>query len=223
MTSTRQNKKGEDELHSTIESVVTSLCKSEDFINILCESITKVISEKFEREIDSLKKQNEKFQDTIANQNIIINGMERKQEKFKQSLPSKNLRIYGVEENRNESCIQNIMEIINERMNLKVSESDVESCYRAGKFVADSNKPIMVKFYNTYHKHIVYNNRKLLKKTGIIIREDLTYEHIKLLKAAISRVGETGKVWTIQGKLFIKLDTDKNYHQINSMEDLAKI
>ncbi|KAG5861248.1 hypothetical protein JTB14_013261 [Gonioctena quinquepunctata] len=95
MTSTRQNKKGEDELHSTIKSVVTSICKSEDFINILCESITKVISEKFEREIDSLKKENEKFQDTIANQNIIINGMERKQEKFEQSLRSKNLRIYG--------------------------------------------------------------------------------------------------------------------------------
>ncbi|KAG5865066.1 hypothetical protein JTB14_011899 [Gonioctena quinquepunctata] len=223
MTSTRQNKKGEDELHSTIKSVVTSLCKSEDFINILCESITKVISEKFEREIDSLKKENEKFQDTIANQNILINGMERKQEKFEQSLRSKNLRIYGVKENRNESCIQNIMAIINERMNLKVSESDVESCYRAGKSVTDSNRPIMVKFYNRYHKHIVNNNKKLLKKTGIIIREDLTYEQIKLLKAAISRVGETGKVWTNQGKLFINLDTDKNYHQINAMEDLAKI
>ncbi|KAG5884313.1 hypothetical protein JTB14_018036 [Gonioctena quinquepunctata] len=162
-------------------------------------------------------------EDTIANQNIIINGMGRKQEKFEQSSRSKNLRIYGVKENRNEGCIQNIMEIINERMNLKVSESDVESCYRAGKFVADSNRPIMVKFYNRYHKHIFYNNKKLLKKTGIIIREDLTYEQIKLLKAAISRVGETGKVWTNQGKLFIKLGTDKNYHQINSMEDLAEI
>ncbi|KAG5872953.1 hypothetical protein JTB14_020344 [Gonioctena quinquepunctata] len=119
--------------------------------------------------------------------------MLKKQEHFEQSLRSKSLRIYGVKEKREENSFQSVLHMFNEKMKLNLNESDVESCYTIGKFGIDSNRPIIFKFYSRYHEHLAYNNKKILKKTGFIIREDLNPDQFKLLKAVVSEVGVSGK------------------------------
>ncbi|KAG5867569.1 hypothetical protein JTB14_027442 [Gonioctena quinquepunctata] len=82
MTSTRSNEKGEDELLTTIKSVVTNLCCSKDLINILCKSITQIFTGKFEKEINNLRKENENLQATIKCLTVTIKEMLKKREHF---------------------------------------------------------------------------------------------------------------------------------------------
>nr|CAI5818808.1 unnamed protein product [Callosobruchus analis]CAI5862850.1 unnamed protein product [Callosobruchus analis]CAI5866493.1 unnamed protein product [Callosobruchus analis] len=50
-------------------------------------------------------------------------------------------------------------------------------------------------------KSLLYNKKKLLKKTPYVIKEDLTSENIRLMKSAIGRFGLTN-VWSLDGNIY---------------------
>ncbi|CAH1170744.1 unnamed protein product [Phaedon cochleariae] len=216
----RSTRKGEDELHSTIKSVVIKLCNSEEFINSITASITETITQKFNKEIENLRRENKELVKKVQNQDILLQSLAEKEEKHEQHLRSRNIRFYGVKEDGNENCAAAIQEILSSKMNIDIESWHLDSCYRVGKYVRDKNRPIMVRFSTLFHKNIVYQNKKKLKSTGVIVKEDLTVEQMKVFKAAIAKVANNGRVWTNFGNIFAKFNGENDLIKLKCFDDV---
>ncbi|KAG5860767.1 hypothetical protein JTB14_009753 [Gonioctena quinquepunctata] len=118
-----------------------------------------------------------------------------------------------------ESIKDRILQIFNTEMKLTIENSDVGSCYRLEKPNAKKSRPVLVNFFNGYTRQIIFSNKKYLKGTKYVIKEDLTKEQSTLFKMAIQKAG---KVWTSSGTVFLKL-ADTNITKITSIDDLAEV
>lgn len=216
----RNTRKGEDELQSTIKSLVTKLCTSEEFITQLTTIIANSISEKFNKEVESLREENINLIRKIEKQDEIINSLSNKVEKHEQIIRRKNVRLYGLKENDNEICLEVALDVLNTKMKLAVKKEDIEYCYRFGKRLKDKSRPLLIKFNTAYSKNLVYNNKKLLKNSRIVIREDLTANQLNLLKLSLEKVGTNGRVWSNFGTVFIKFNDENKIIKINNLDDV---
>lgn len=218
-----RNRKGDDELQSMIKTLVTKMCSSEDYIKQLSDGIIEVISEKFEKRISLLEEENVKIKRQLKtlqeNNNILVN----KQERFEKHLRRKTLRFYGVEENNSESTTNVLLDILNIKMKSSVNQNEVESCFRIGKSENNKKRPILVKFKDVEVKNKVFGNKKFLKGSGIVSKEDLTVEQFKLYKGASEKVGINGKVWTYHGNIFAKYLDQDLIIKINNGDDLNRL
>nr|CAI5840356.1 unnamed protein product [Callosobruchus analis] len=53
----------------------------------------------------------------------------------------------------------------------------------------NNNKPsgVLVRFHSTNTKELIYDKKKLLKGTGLVIKEDLTENRVKIMEAAVDK------------------------------------
>ncbi|CAG9820667.1 unnamed protein product [Phaedon cochleariae] len=217
------DKKGEDELHSLVGNLVTSICTSEDFLTRLTDTIASIIERKFSKQIELLKTENTKLNKKIDSQEKVILSLVNRQEKLEQQDKMKNVLIFGVNENERENCSETVKTIFKSKMKLEMKDCDLGVSYRIGKINKNKSRPIIVKFSNLYSKNMIYGNKKLLKSTGIVIREDLTSSQQTLLKATLKKVGSTGSAWTNHGNIFVKLNDGNETSLIRSFEDLENL
>lgn len=124
-------------------------------------------------ENNELKKENQILKYRLLN-------CERKLKKF-------NLIFYGLQEEEEELVgIQNILDLINQKLNIDCNFSDIRDIYRIGQKTADKNRPTVVEFINYKLRTDILANSKKLKGTGIFITNDYTpedYEKHKILIA----------------------------------------
>lgn len=107
-------------------------------------------------------------------------------------------------------------------MGVAVDESEIEDCFRIGKFIQGKTRPILVKFARLDIKRNIYKIKKMLKGSGIVIREDLTANRVKIIKLLLEKMnGTDGMVWTIDGNIFAKVG--ENIRKIHSVEDVEKL
>lgn len=223
ITRDQKSKEDVDQLHLAIMTAVNKLCASENFITQLSDTIFKSIKEEINKDIETLKQKTEKLEEIVLQQDEIIKSMKKSCDKHEQFIRKNNILIYGLKENVNEDCRTNIINIFNNKLKLNIKISDIERCFRVGKTTTGKCRPLLVKFFNGYHRSVVFQNKKLLKGCQIVIREDLTTEQSKLLKMALEKVGKNGKVWTNFGVIFIKFTNDNNITKIMSSQDLSRI
>nr|CAI5863153.1 unnamed protein product [Callosobruchus analis] len=82
------------------------------------------------------------------------------------------------------------------------NENDLTSCVRIGKKIGQRNRGVIVKFRTAQIKERVYNRKQKLKGTGIVVKEDLTYEKLKLMQAATEKTFFEGSLelsWSYNG------------------------
>lgn len=218
------------ELQTNIKTLVNKICSSEDFISQLADSISKVIDNHFEDRIQQLEKDNSALKTKLKNYEEMIDNLFVKNEKLEQMSKNKAIRIYGVKEIKNESVDKVVLDIINQKMkviadgkDINFRMEDIENCFRIGKPLRGKPRPILVNFIHQSTKNMIYNDKKKLKGSGIVIREDLTKEKFNIVKMALEKVGDGGNVWTNHGHIYVKLCSNGNIIQINSKEDLYKI
>ncbi|CAH1989193.1 unnamed protein product [Acanthoscelides obtectus] len=108
-------------------------------------------------------------------------------------------------------------------MKINVERPAIECCFRIGQYERDKKRPIVLKFSSMYYKQLAYDNKKLLKSSGMVIREDLTQYKLKLLKDAITKMGRNGRVWTTNGTIFCKYDGEGRTVKIEKPSDIAKL
>lgn len=60
-------------------------------------------------------------------------------------------------------------------MNIHLPEHAIDRCHRIGNYKADSRIPrqIIIKFASYKFRKMVYANKKIIKGTNILVREDL--------------------------------------------------
>lgn len=130
---------------------------------------------------------------------------ERKLDQLEQYTRRNNIRIFGVSEQDGEDVEKKVTDILNNKLKITLPDLAVERTHRTGKRILSAHKhrPIIVKFSNYKFKNEVYNQKRALKGSGIVIREDLTKLRVGTLQHAAKKYGYRN-VWTRDGDIFVK-------------------
>lgn len=189
-----------------IEKVITkAFCKPE-FMEEITKVLVKTVKNSFQEtfkdlnnkilhlneEVESLHKKNEQLKKII----------EKKTDKLEQQSKQKNLRIYGVKFNKNDKLEKVVCNLFENKLDIKMNESKWESCYYVQNNTNEEKGSIFIKFRNASDKEKIYGNKKMLKGSKIVIKEDLTKTRKELLIKAATRFGRTN-TWSLNGDIFI--------------------
>lgn len=136
-----------------------------------------------------------------------------------------NVRIFGIEETAGENTDQIVAELC--RGKLGVVDLTVEALCRThrvgrppkpGPNGEKRHRPIIVRFTSYRDRRLVYESKKKLKGTGIIIREDLTARRLELLQRATAVHG-VRSTWTQDGRV-LWIDSDGTRGAATRLADL---
>ena len=113
------------------------------------------------------------------------------------------------EENSNEDTDKLVLNIINNDLEIGLTEVSIDRTHRIGVTKKKKKKfrPIIVKFVRYYDRKEVFSKKKYLKGRGISITESLTSFSMKKLEEAREKYGFKN-VWTTDGRIMFK---DANY------------
>ena len=108
-------------------------------------------------------------------------------------------------ETKTEDTDEMVLDVINNKLNIEMSEISIDRSHRLGKRKGPGQKPraIIVKFTRYKDRHHVFRNKKLLKGTGISVTESLTVKGMEHHKKVKEQHG-VGNFWTLDGKIMFK-------------------
>ena len=115
-----------------------------------------------------------------------------------------------MEENSNEDTDKLVLNIVNNDLEIDLTEVAIDRTHRIGDPKKKSKKvrPIIAKYVRYYDRKKVFSKKKHLKGKGISITESLTNFRMKKLKEAREKNG-LKHVWTIDGCIMFKDGNDK--------------
>lgn len=117
-----------------------------------------------------------------------------------------NLRVFGVPEVEGEDTDIEVGKIFKDKLKLDIPLERLDRTHRVGRRpgpAADGSprwRPIIVRFTSYRDRRSVFSAKKLLKGTGVVVREDLTSQRVEVLKTAVSRYG-VRNTWTMDGRV----------------------
>lgn len=169
----------------------------------------------FTEVINDLKKENQQLTSEIDkvkdNNTQLQNSMVNLKTKYEQDMKRNNIIIHGVPEETNENTETVVNNLIEQK--LKSVVYPLKKCYRiTSRFNYNKEKnnennakprPIRIEFESSEGRRLTIIRRKLLKNSGISIREDLSQHVLKMLKECKIKYG-TSNTWTIGGHLRVK-------------------
>lgn len=138
----------------------------------------------------------------VAEKNATdIQSIKYKLDQYEQYSRRSNLRFFGIPEAEKEDTDKVILDILQNKMDITLSILDLERTHRVGKKKDGATRPraIIVKFSSYRIRSLVFNKKKCLKKTGIVVREDLTSLRQKALVEASAVFGKNC-IWTYDGR-----------------------
>lgn len=138
--------------------------------------------------------------------NVDISAQKQLQEKvdnIQQQTKINNLRLVGFKEQSDEHLMDNVVKLLNEKMNCNINSHDIVSVYRTGTIRNDKPRHVVIKFCDNACKMKIYNNKKSLKGTGLVLKEDLIHSRVLMVQKASDKYGFKN-VWTINGIIFAK-------------------
>ena len=153
------------------------LVKSTGFYNEKFEKLEKN-NRKKEEKINELEEKTRKMDKNINDLNRVIDRQEQ--------YSCRNcILLHGVKENENEDTDTVETETLNELLQEKLTDIDIDRSHRIGRLKkGKQTRPIIIKFarYNTRNR--VFKNKKKLKDTGVSITKSLTQKRIQMLTKA---------------------------------------
>lgn len=209
MSSTERITRNDEQL---IQKVVEKVIQSNAFL----EKLVSAVSGKLEAELSKIVKKYEvkiaELEDKLQDTNDKLDGLEQYSRR-------NNLRIYGIPENAGENTADLVISVCKQYLNIDIGIDEVDCSHRLGK-AENGPKPIIIKFCRRSVKQLVYRNKKKLKGSKIVIREDLTQKRISLLKEVQKKFG-IKTVWTSEGNIFVK--SKDGIKKLTSARELSNI
>lgn len=130
-----------------------------------------------------------------------------------------NLRIFGLNENPNENLNRVLSDFVRTKLNIDITEDDIDYCTRIGKPIAGKSRGILLRVANFRHKQQIMKNRRNLRGSRVFIADDLASRRHDLFKSIKADLG--GKnVWIMDGRIFVKIRGEKLC--VNSIEEYNK-
>lgn len=200
------------------KTVQISDISEEDFIKNICKQQTEDILKSLNPKFENLQKSLENFGARIENNEKKIEQIDYRIDEMEQRNKLNNLIIYGITENHNENVEELLTTLFKNKLGIEINPNEIENCYRLGANNAGNkqNRPIHVKFLSFKTRNLLYNNKKKLKRTKIVIREDLTKKNQELVKYAINKYGSNA-VFTQSCKVYVLQNNLKR--QLNKMDE----
>ncbi|XP_022826260.1 uncharacterized protein LOC111356209 [Spodoptera litura] len=131
------------------------------------------------------------------------------------------LLVHGIPERRDEQLPDVVIKVFHDQMKLaELRKGNIHVCHRLGSSGRGS-RPILVRFYMTEHRHLVWDNKKSLKGTGITISEFLTQLRHRAFMDARNHFG-ISNCWSVEGKIVI-VAPDKTRHKIECISQLQEL
>ena len=127
-----------------------------------------------------------------------------------------NLRIYGLAEDRNENVSVKLTHFFENKLGIQVNTNDMDFCYRL-KRKDGANGCVIVRFCQNWLKQEIFKNKKKLKGSKIVIKEDLTLRRVEVYKQACAKFGPSN-VWSSGGMVVCK--ANERIYKFSSLGDL---
>ena len=104
-------------------------------------------------------------------------------------------------ENKNENTDDLAMEVIDSKIDIKITANDIDRTHRIGK-LKNNAKPrsVIIKFVRYNGRKKFFSGKKLLKDSGVLITESLTAFRMKKLNNARETSGFRN-LWTVDGRI----------------------
>ena len=148
--------------------------------------------------------------------NERIEELENKIDRQEQYSRRNCILIHGIAENKEENTDQQAIDFINENLDIKIDEIDIDRSHRIGRYDKTKKKarPIIVKFARYNVRGRVFREKRKLKGTGKTITESLTTKRIGQLNMVNAREKYGfNNVWFYDGKILYKINNEvKVYH-----------
>ena len=162
------------------------------------------ISNKFDEfERDRLKKEKiiKNLKEEVTYLRGKVNNITAETDRQEQHSRRNYLLIHGIPENKNENTNVLAMEVIETKMDIKITENDIDRTHRIGRPKKNGKpRPVIMKFvwYNDRKK--VFSSKKLLKDSGVLITKSLTAFRMKKLTNVRGTFGFSN-VWTVDRRI----------------------
>ena len=164
--------------------------------------------DKLEAENVQIKKENENIRKQLKDRETRLQTHTDEINNLEQYTRRNSVRIYGIDDKSpRETALETANQVIklaNNKLSLKITTSDIDIAHRMGRYNKDANRPIICKFVSRFAKHEVIRERRRLKGTPIVIREDLTIQNAKLLEKT-SRHDRVQAAWSDEGRIIALL------------------
>ena len=202
-----------DEIHNA-KVETNNLLKGE--IERLNASLHDVKSEneQLRREVDFLLGDTKGLREEIEALKGGVRFQSDVQNDYGQYLRRNNVKIYGLKEEEGEDEERDaqthvkVLKLFNEKLNVHVSDADIDIAHRIGNKTNDRTRSIVVRFTRRTVRNEVTKNRKKLKGEKIVIADDLTPSNMRLFYRMRDLLGDHKKVWTTgEGKILVKIGT----------------
>ena len=138
----------------------------------------------------------------VSSLNAEVRNLERKADDQEQYSRINCLLIHGLTETKTEDTDEVVLDVINNKLNIKMSQISIYRSHRSGKPKSPGQKPwaIIVKLTRYKDRHHVFKNKKLLKGIGYSVTENLTLKKMEHLKKVREQHGFEN-VCTLDGKI----------------------
>lgn len=197
--------------------VITQVFDSPEFEDKLQSCLDRVVSKKMDEILDRLETHAGKIHDVevaVEKQSKEMQQIKTKismlEDRCDRSLKEINeleqysrrncLRVFGIEEKEAENTNDIIGKVASKYLGIELNPTDIDRSHRVGKNDQRSPRAIIVKFSNYEARNRFIKNRRKLKGTKIVIREDLTKVNQDLLKATKNNPLVTS-AWSQEGRI----------------------
>ena len=156
----------------------------------------------FERDRLEKKKTIRDLKEEVTYLRGKVNDITAETDRQEQYSRRKGLLIHGTPKNKNENTDVLAMEAIDTKVDIKITENDIDRTHRIGKQKNNGKpRPVIIKFVRYNDRKKVFSSKKLLKDSGVTITESLTAFRMKKLTNARETFGFRN-VWTVDGRIF---------------------
>lgn len=230
------------EAKDLIKEIFSEMLKNADFNKVLVDCVERVTEKKLKTIKEVQERQDAKIfhlEQALEKKDKEINEMKCSMEKLdslnetlqanlnslEQYSRRNCLRVFGLTESPNENTTAMICSLAQQKLGVELKTTDIDRSHRVGPAAKDGKtRGIIVKFMSYTSRDLVIRNRRKLKGTGIVIKEDLTWENQKLLRATLD-LPSVSSAWTKDGVIFALLKKDGNeiVQRVKCADDLKKL
>nr|CAI5849905.1 unnamed protein product [Callosobruchus analis] len=181
------------------------MLKDDNFIRAIAQKVTECVIKTIETRFDQLEQKvhdnstriidvTKDILELKADNDYLLKKCDHLDQEGRRS----NLRIFKLPEQEQENTTAEVTQFLKSKLGVDIVHGDIISCTRIGKRSHNKTRSILVQFSNASMKQCVYNKKKFLKGSGVVVKEDLTERRLQLMEAAIEKVTFRA-VWSFMG------------------------
>ena len=171
-----------DKLKESINARITSLEDRVDSAERKSENLEDRIKD-LEDELKTVKDTNTRLDSKQREQAAEIDSIkyamkvrDYQQNDLEQYTRSNNIRIFGIDDQNKEETAEEttgiVLKFLSNKLHINLRDTDIDIAHRLGKFQNNGNRPIICRFVSRNNKMRVMRNRRALKGSVFVIKED---------------------------------------------------